>query len=176
MGSEEAFDLPDEVVIDETAFVAPNATVLGRVTIGAEASVWFGAVIRAEQDAVVIGARSNVQDGAVVHVDAGFPVVIGEDVTIGHRAVIHGATLGDGCLVGIGAILLNGCIIGAGSIVAAGAVVPEGKAYPPGVLILGTPARVVRDLSPEEVARIRAGGAHYVSYGAAYARRLGDLL
>ncbi|MEB3223833.1 MAG: gamma carbonic anhydrase family protein [Candidatus Sericytochromatia bacterium] len=176
MAHSDAFELTDEVIIDETAFVAPNATILGRVSIGPAASVWFGVVIRAEQERVVIGPRSNVQDGAVVHVDEGFPVTIGADVTIGHRAVVHGASIGDGSLVGIGAILLNGCRIGEGSIVAAGALVPEGKAYPPGVLLVGVPARIARDLKPEEVARIRAGSEHYVAYGAAYARRLGDLL
>ncbi|MEB3195633.1 MAG: gamma carbonic anhydrase family protein [Candidatus Sericytochromatia bacterium] len=172
----DSFQLRDSVVIDETAFVAPNATVLGRVRIGAQASVWFGAVVRAEQAEVVIGARSNVQDGAVVHVDEGFPVHIGEDVTIGHRAVVHGARIDDGSLIGIGAILLNGAHIGPGSIVAAGALVPEGKQFPPHVLLMGVPAKVARTISEQEVARIRESAAHYVTYGEAYAERLGDLL
>ena len=170
------FEIPDEVAIDDTAFVAPNATVLGRVTIGPQASVWFGAVIRAEQATVTIGARSNVQDGAIVHVDEGFPVTIGADVTIGHRAVVHGCTIENDCLIGIGAILLNGCHIGEGSLVGAGALVPEGKSYPPHSLLVGVPARVVRTLEAAEIARMRAGGEHYVQYGAAYARRLGELL
>jgi carbonic anhydrase/acetyltransferase-like protein (isoleucine patch superfamily) len=172
----EMFELPDNVNIHESAFVAPNATVLGNVTIGAEASVWFGAVIRAEVSTVTIGARSNVQDGAIVHVDEGFPVVIGENVTVGHRAVVHGATVEDNCIVGIGAILLNGSRIGRNSIVGAGALVPEGKEFPPNSLLMGMPARVVRELSPEQAARVAGGAEHYVTYGAAYARRLGDLI
>lgn len=171
-----AFELPDNLQIDDTAFVAPNATVLGNVRIAAHASVWFGAVIRAEQATVEIGERSNVQDLAVVHVDAGFPVKIGRNVTVGHRAVVHGATVDDDCIVGIGAILLNGSHIGARSIVGAGALVPEGKSFPPNSLLMGIPARVVRELSEEEAARVGRGADHYVSYGAAYARRLGELL
>lgn len=169
-------ELPDHVSIHETAFIAPNATVLGRVTIGEAASVWFGAVIRAELDTVTIGDRSNIQDGAIVHVDEGYPVTIGRNVTVGHRAVIHGATVGDNCIVGIGAILLNGATIGANSIVAAGALVPEGKTYPPNSLLMGMPAKVARTLSDEEAARVATGADHYVDFGAAYARRLGELL
>lgn len=169
-------ELPDNVVIHETAFIAPNATLLGNVAIGAHASVWFGAVIRAELDTIAIGERSNIQDGAIVHVDEGYPVHIGKNVTVGHRAVIHGATVEDNCIVGIGAILLNGCRVGANSIVAAGALVPERKAYPPNSLLMGAPARVARTLSDEEAARVASGADHYVDFGAAYGRRLGELL
>lgn len=172
----ESFELQDHVDIHDTAFVAPNATVVGRVTIGREASVWFGAVIRAELDTVTIGDRSNIQDGTIVHVDQGHPVVIGQNVTVGHRAVIHGAIVEDNCIVGIGAILLNGCRIGANSIVGAGALVPEGKAYPPNSVLMGIPAKVVKTLTDEQAARVASGAEHYVMFGAAYARRLGDLI
>lgn len=170
------FQLPDNVDIHETAFIAPNATVLGDVRIGAHASVWFGAVIRAELARVEIGERSNVQDGAIMHVDDGFPATLGKNVTVGHRAVIHGATVEDDCIIGIGAILLNGAYIGANSIVAAGALVPEGKRFPPNSLLMGVPAKVARTLTPEEAARVSHGADHYVTYGAAYARRLGELI
>ncbi|MDB5096227.1 MAG: hypothetical protein JWM80_648, partial [Cyanobacteria bacterium RYN_339] len=111
-------------------------------------------------------------DGAVVHVDEGFPVVVGKNVTVGHRAVVHGATVGDNCIIGIGAILLNGCKVGANSIVGAGALLLEGREYPANSLLVGSPAKVVRELTPEQAARVADGATHYVEYGAAYARRL----
>lgn len=168
--ADHAFEFTNRLSIDDTAFVAPNATVLGNVRIAAHASVWFGAVVRAEMAPVVIGERSNVQDGAIIHVDEGFPATLGRNVTVGHRAVVHGATVEDDCIVGIGAILLNGSKIGRNSIVAAGALVPEGKEYPPNSLLMGMPAKVVRQLTPEQAARVSAGAEHYVEYGAAYAR------
>jgi carbonic anhydrase/acetyltransferase-like protein (isoleucine patch superfamily) len=172
----ERFEVPNNVTLHETAFVAPNATVVGNVTIGAHASVWFNAVVRAELDHVTIGERANVQDGAVIHVDEGFPVKLGKNVTVGHRAVVHGATVDENCIVGIGAILLNGCHIGANSIVGAGALVPEGKSFPPNSLLIGVPARVAREITPEQVARITEGADHYVAFGAGYARKLGELI
>jgi carbonic anhydrase/acetyltransferase-like protein (isoleucine patch superfamily) len=172
----EQFKVPNNVRIDETAFIAPNATVVGNVTIAAHASVWFNAVIRAELDHVTLGERSNVQDGAVIHVDEGHPVVIGRNVTVGHRAVVHGATVGDNCIVGIGAILLNGAVIGENSIVGAGALVPEGKSYPPNSLLIGVPARVARTLSDEQIARIAEGADHYVTFGSAYHRQMGEVI
>ena len=172
----EFFEVPNNVKIAETAFVAPNATVVGNVVVEAHASVWFNAVVRAELDTVTIGERANVQDGAVIHVDEGFPVKLGKNVTVGHRAVVHGATVDDNCIVGIGAILLNGCRIGANSIVGAGALVPEGKEFPPNSLLIGVPARVARTITPEQAERIAEGADHYVSFGAAYARKLGELI
>lgn len=172
----ERFEVPNNVTLHETAFVAPNATVVGNVTIEAHASVWFNAVVRAELDHVTIGERANVQDGAVIHVDEGFPVRLGKNVTVGHRAVVHGATVDENCIVGIGAILLNGCHIGANSIVGAGALVPEGKSYPPNSLLIGVPARVAREITPEQAARISEGADHYVAFGAGYARKLGELI
>jgi carbonic anhydrase/acetyltransferase-like protein (isoleucine patch superfamily) len=172
----ERFEVPNNVTLHETAFVAPNATVVGNVTIAAHASVWFNAVVRAELDHVTIGERANVQDGAVIHVDEGFPVTLGKNVTVGHRAVVHGATVDENCIVGIGAILLNGCHIGANSIVGAGALVPEGKRFPPNSLLIGVPARVAREITPEQAARITEGADHYVAFGAGYARKLGELI
>ncbi len=139
--------------LDQASWVAPGAVIVGDVRIGANASVWYGAVIRADEERIEIGARSNVQDNCVVHADPGFPAIIGADVTIGHNATIHGAVIGDGVLVGMGSVLLNGCTIGAGSIIGAGSVVPENFAVPEHSLVLGLPARIKRQLTDDEVAR-----------------------
>ncbi len=155
-------------LINPSAFVADNATVIGHVTIGSGASVWFGAVVRGDTEKVVIGERSNVQDLCVLHADPGFPCVIGKDVTIGHAAVVHGAHVGDGAMIGIRAVVLNGATIGAGAIVGAGAVVTEGADIPAGHLAVGVPAKVIRELSPENVQRAKHGAAHYVEAAAAY--------
>ena len=132
------------------SFVAPSADVIGEVILGADASVWFNAVVRADNDCIRIGARSNVQDGAVLHVDPGAPIVIGENVTVGHSAMLHGCTIGDFCLLGIGCRVLNHAVIGDHCIVGAGALVTERKTYPPRSLIIGAPARVARELRDEE--------------------------
>ncbi|HEU4630499.1 MAG TPA: gamma carbonic anhydrase family protein [Gemmatimonadaceae bacterium] len=142
--------------IDSTAFIHPLAFVCGDVTLGARVSVWPTAVVRGDSAAIAIGAESNVQDGAVVHVDAGLPCRIGSRVAVGHRAIVHGATVEDDCLIGMGAVLLNGVRVGRGSIVGAGAVCPEGMEIPPGSLVLGVPGRVVRATSDDE--RRRIGG------------------
>ncbi len=154
--------------IHPTAFVAPNATIIGDVALAEEASVWFGAVLRGDTDAIRIGPRSNIQDLTMIHVDPGAPCAIGADVTVGHRAIIHGATVEDGCLIGMGAILLNRARVGAGSIVGAGAVVREGALIPPRSLVLGVPGKVVRELSEEEAAGNLASAGRYVSYARAY--------
>ncbi|WP_130870969.1 gamma carbonic anhydrase family protein [Intestinimonas massiliensis (ex Afouda et al. 2020)] len=135
-----------------TARAADNATVLGNVTLEAEANVWFGAVLRGDESSIHVGEGSNVQDNAVIHCDPTYPVSIGKDVTIGHGAIIHGCTIEDRCLIGMGAILLNGCVIGAGSLVAAGALVTQNAVVPPGSLVMGSPAKVTRPLRPEEAA------------------------
>ena len=150
-------------LIDKSAYVAANATLLGRVEIGAQASVWFGCVLRGDNEPIVIGARTNVQDLTVIHTDEGVPCTLGSGVTVGHRAVLHGATVGDGALIGIGAIVLNGATVGDEAVVGAGSVVTEGQAIPPRHLALGVPAKVVRELTEEEVERLRAAAAHYVS-------------
>jgi len=145
------------------AFVAWNAEVLGRVTLGEGASVWFGAVLRGDIDAIRVGAGSNVQDGAVLHVDAGMPCVLGDHVTVGHGAVVHACAVGDRCLVGMGAVILDRAVIGEDSIVGAGALVTQGKAFPPRSMILGSPAKLVRPLTDEEVAGLRAHAEAYVA-------------
>lgn len=138
---------------DETSWTAPGAVIVGDVRLGVSASVWYGAVIRGDEERIEIGARSNVQDNCVVHADPGFPAIVGADVTIGHNATIHGAVIGDGVLVGMGSVLLNGCIIGDGSIIGAGTVVPEKFVVPPRSLVLGVPARIKRELTADKVAR-----------------------
>jgi len=148
--------------IHPTAFIAPSAIVLGDVTLAARASVWYGAVLRGDMDAIVIGEATNVQDGAIVHVDAGLPARVGARVGVGHRAILHGCTVEDDCLIGMGSVLLNGAHIGAGSVVAAGAVVPEGSRVPPGSLVVGVPARVTRAVDDALRERIRQTWEHYV--------------
>ncbi len=154
--------------IDPTAFVAPNATVLGNVTVGPGAVIMFGVVMRAELDTITIGARTNVQDQSVLHVDHGFPCALGQDVTIGHAAVVHGATVGSHCLVGIGARALNGSVLGEGAWLAAGSVLTEGRDIPPWTLALGIPARPVRSLTESEITYQRAGVAAYLGFADIY--------
>jgi carbonic anhydrase/acetyltransferase-like protein (isoleucine patch superfamily) len=148
--------------IHTTAFIHPHAHVLGDVTLGARVSVWPTAVIRGDTDAITIGDDSNVQDGTVIHVDHGVPTTIGKRVAIGHRAIVHGSTVDDDCLIGMGAILLNGVHVGTGSIVGAGAMCPEGMQIPPNSLVLGLPARRVRDTTADERDRIRRTVAAYL--------------
>jgi len=136
--------------INQTAWVAPDATVVGDVKLGANSSVWFGAVIRAENDTVSIGDGCNVQDGSVLHVDPGYPLMLHNNVTVGHKVMLHGCTVQEQSLIGIGSILLNGCVIGSQSIVGANTLIPEGKEFPDGVLILGSPGKVVRELTEQE--------------------------
>jgi carbonic anhydrase/acetyltransferase-like protein (isoleucine patch superfamily) len=152
----------DRPEIDPSAWVADSAELIGRVRLAADASVWYGAVLRGDNDCIAIGRASNVQDGSVLHTDHGLPLQVGEQVTIGHRVVLHGCHIGDGTLVGIGAVVLNGARIGRHSLVGAGALVTEGKTFPDGVLIVGSPARVLRPLEPEQIARLQASALHYV--------------
>lgn len=147
--------------IDESAFVAPNATVIGSVVVGPGASIWYGAVLRADNEPIVIGARSNVQDNCSFHVDAGKPVSLGEGVSVGHNAVVHGATIEDHCLIGMGAVVMNQAVIGRESLVAAGALVTEGMQVPPRSLVAGVPAKVRRELSDAEVERLHRNAAVY---------------
>ena len=143
-------------------FVAPTAVVIGDVAIEHESSVWWGAVLRGDYDRISIGRRSNVQDNAVVHMDEGFPVTLGDSVTIGHKAVLHGCTVGNNSLVGINAVVMNGAVIGDDCLVGSNALITEGKAIPPRSLVLGSPGKVVRELSDEEVAEITDFADRYV--------------
>jgi carbonic anhydrase/acetyltransferase-like protein (isoleucine patch superfamily) len=154
------------------AYVAESATVLGRVALGAKASVWFGASVRGDNDDIHIGAGSNVQDGAVLHVDPGFPMKIGERVSIGHQAMLHGCTVGDGALIGIQAVVLNGAVIGEQCLVGAGALVTEGKRFPPRSLILGAPAKVVRELTEKDLQMLESAAASYIDRSARYSTSL----
>lgn len=149
-------------LVAEDAFIADNATVLGDVRIGSGASVWFGAVVRGDTECVEIGTGTNVQDLSVLHADPGFPCRLGTGVTVGHAAVVHGATVHDGSLIGIRAVVLNGATVGPGSIVGAGAVVTEGADIPAGKLAVGVPARVVRDVTPDDVAKLKRTAEHYI--------------
>ncbi|MBT9596260.1 MAG: gamma carbonic anhydrase family protein [Vitreoscilla sp.] len=148
--------------IDPTAWVADSAQVIGRVALGSQASIWYGAVIRGDNDWITVGERTSIQDGCVLHTDAGVPLSLGAGVTVGHQAMLHGCTVGDNSLIGIQSVILNGARIGRNSIVGAGALVTEGKEFPDGVLIVGSPAKVVRELTPEQIERLRWSAAHYV--------------
>lgn len=160
--------------IDPTAWIAPNATVLGSTRVRAQASVWFNAVIRGDNDLITIGARSNIQDGCVLHTDDGIRLEIGEGVTVGHVAMLHGCTIGDGALIGIGAILLNHSKVGAGSILGARTLVPEGKEIPPGVLAFGSPVKVIRDLTADERRSLVEAAEHYVQKAKLFRNELGS--
>ena len=157
-----------EDLVAAGVFLAPNAVIRGNVRIDADASVWFGAVIRGDTERVEIGKRSNVQDLAVLHFDPGYPCLVGADVTIGHAAVVHGSTIGDGSLIGIRAVVLNGASVGAGAIIGAGAVVTEGSHIPPGSMAVGVPAKVKRELTADDIERIRHAAQHYVTASRAY--------
>ncbi|MEO7131509.1 MAG: gamma carbonic anhydrase family protein [Dermatophilaceae bacterium] len=148
--------------VDPTAWVAPSADVVGAVDLREDSSVWYTAVLRADTDPIVLGPRSNLQDGVVVHTDPGHPTTIGAGVSVGHRAVLHGCTIEDDCLIGMGAVVLNGAVVGTGSLIAAGAVVPEGAVIPPRSLVAGVPGKVRRELSDEDLARIRQNADVYV--------------
>ena len=148
--------------IAPSAWVADSAQVMGDVHIQEGASIWFGAVVRGDSDRITVGAGSNVQDASVLHADQGMPLVIGAHVTVGHQVMLHGCTIGDESLIGIGAIVLNGAKIGKNCLVGAGALVTEGKEFPDGSMILGSPARVVKQLSPEQIAGLRRSAQHYM--------------
>ncbi|WP_304226619.1 gamma carbonic anhydrase family protein [Gracilinema caldarium] len=147
--------------IHQSAFVAWNAEVAGSVTLAKDVSVWFSVTLRADIAPIEIGEGSNIQDGSVVHVDTEAPTIVGRNVTVGHRAILHSCTIGDDALIGMGAIILNGAEIGSESIVGAGALVTQGKKFPPRSLILGSPAKLVRELSSEEIASIKQNAEHY---------------
>jgi carbonic anhydrase/acetyltransferase-like protein (isoleucine patch superfamily) len=155
----------DAPQIDDTAWVAESANLIGKVTLGADATIWYGVTLRGDNERISIGARSNVQEGTVMHTDMGYPLTIGSNVTIGHQAMLHGCTVGDGSLIGIQAVILNGAKIGKGCLVGAGALVTEGKEFPDYSLIVGAPAKVVRTLDAEAIARLEMSAASYVARG-----------
>lgn len=157
---------------NDTVFIAPGAKVIGNVELGDYVSVWFNAVIRADVDYIKIGPGTNIQDGCVVHEDPGYPAVVGNNVTVGHLAVLHGCTVGDEAVIGMGAVILTGAKIGAGAVVAAGALVPEGREIPPGTLAIGSPAKVVRELTPEYRERFKKNAQHYLELAEKYRRNL----
>jgi carbonic anhydrase/acetyltransferase-like protein (isoleucine patch superfamily) len=152
-------DLPQ----DGTWWMAPDATLVGRVVLSPGVGIWFGAVLRGDNEPIVVGEDSNVQEHAVLHTDMGFPLTIGAGCTIGHRAVIHGCTIGDNTLVGMGAVILNGARVGRDCLIGAGALVPENREIPDGSLVVGMPGKVVRTLGPAEIDRLRASAAGYVA-------------
>ena len=158
--------------VPASTFVADTASVIGRVILGEETSVWPGAVIRADSEPITIGDSSNVQDNAVLHVDPGVPMTIGRRVTIGHQVMLHGCTIGDGSLVGIQAIVLNHAVIGESSLVAAGAIITERKTFPPRSLIMGAPAKVVRELTDDDVAMLERAAATYITRRGLYLTEL----
>ena len=158
--------------VAQSAWVAPGAYVIGDVHLGEESSVWYGAVLRGDTEPIRIGARTNIQDGCVLHTDPGYPAVVGEGCVVGHNAVVHGCEIEDDCLVGMGATILNGAKIREGSIVAAGAVIPEGREFPPRSLIVGIPAKRVGDVSDEQTADIARGATEYVERAAAHRESL----
>lgn len=148
--------------VHPSAFVADTARVIGRVTLAEDSSVWYGAVLRGDTDPITVGRGSNIQDGSVLHADIGVPLTIGGYVTVGHQVMLHGCTIGDESLIGIGAIVLNGARIGRHCLVGAGALVTEGKVFPDGSLILGSPAKVARSLTPQEIEGLRQSAQHYI--------------
>ncbi len=160
------------VLEGEGHFVAPTAAVIGDVVLGAGASVWFSVVIRGDNDTIRIGERTNIQDGSVCHSDPGFPLVIGNNVTVGHNAMVHGCTIGDGTLVGINAVVLNGARVGRNCVIGANSLVPEGMDIPDGSLVMGVPARIKRELTPEQQAHFSSNADHYVDNAARFAATL----
>ena len=161
--------------LGENAWIAPNATVTGDIRLGKSASIWFNATLRGDNDPIHIGDNTNIQDGSVLHTDEGVPMHIGNDVTVGHLVMLHGCTVGDGSLIGIGSVILNRVVIGKGCIVGANTLIPEGKVFPDRVLIVGSPGKVVRELTDADVANLKKSAAHYVDNAARYQRDLQPL-
>ncbi len=168
--------LPFEKIIPsvnpDNNFIAPSSVLIGKVTLHANASIWFNAVLRADNDEIVIGENSNIQDGSVLHVDKGSPVKIGTNVTVGHAAIVHACSIGDDCLIGMGSTILSRANIGIESIVGAGALVTEDKSFPPRSLILGAPAKLIREVTEEEINAIRLNALHYVNLSKKYIKDL----
>ena len=158
--------------VDATAWVAPDANVIGNCRLRAASSVWFGATLRGDNELIDLGAGSNIQENAVLHTDIGFPLTIGDNCTIGHKAMLHGCTIGAGSLIGMGATILNGAVIGAGCLIGAGALITEGKVIPDGSLVVGAPGKVIRTLDAQAQADLLASAAHYQDNAARFAQSL----
>jgi carbonic anhydrase/acetyltransferase-like protein (isoleucine patch superfamily) len=156
----------------DSAWVADSAQVMGNVVLGENSSVWFGAVLRGDTEAITLGEGSNIQDGSVMHADVGFPLSVGKHVTVGHQVMLHGCTIGDESLIGIGATVLNGAKIGRNCLVGAGSLVTEGKEFPDGSMIIGSPAKVVKSLTPEQIEGLRRSAGHYIENAARYRQGL----
>jgi carbonic anhydrase/acetyltransferase-like protein (isoleucine patch superfamily) len=157
---------------DDQFWIAPTAVLIGKVRLGKNASVWWHSVLRGDNEPITVGEGSNIQDGCVLHTDLGFPLVIGQGVTVGHMAMLHGCTIGDGSLIGIGAVILNGATIGRNCLIGAKALIPEGKSIPDNSLVMGAPGKVVREVTPEHLARMRKDTEHYVGNWQRYQRDL----
>jgi carbonic anhydrase/acetyltransferase-like protein (isoleucine patch superfamily) len=168
------FSLGERKVVfhGEEWFIAENATVIGTVVLHNQASIWFNSVLRGDSDTITIGERTNIQDASVLHADPGFPLTLGKNVSVGHQAMLHGCTIGDGSLVGIGAIIMNHAVIGSGCLIGAGALITEGKTIPDGVLVLGSPGKVVRELKPEEKEELLKIADGYVRRSKLYREKL----
>jgi carbonic anhydrase/acetyltransferase-like protein (isoleucine patch superfamily) len=165
-------DVSPELPDNDEFWIAPDAHVIGQVRLGAEVGIWFGAVLRGDNELIDVGARTNIQEGAMLHTDRGFPMVIGEDVTVGHHAILHGCTVGAGSLIGMGATILNGAKIGRGCLVGANALVTEGREFPDNSLIVGSPAKPVRELNEEAVAKLIKSAHGYVANWRRYKKGL----
>ncbi|MEY2632472.1 MAG: hypothetical protein RIR00_1126 [Pseudomonadota bacterium] len=161
--------------IDPSAWIAPNATLIGDIRLAPNSSIWWNAVIRGDNDPISIGENTNIQDGSVLHTDEGVPMQIGSNVTVGHLVMLHGCTIGDGSLIGIGSTILNRAVIGKHCIVGANTLIPEGKTFPDRVLIVGSPGKVVRELNDAEVQRLQASALHYVDNAKRYREQLVEL-
>lgn len=153
-------------------YIAPGAQIIGNVVLKSHSSVWFNAVIRGDNECIELGTRSNVQDGSVLHTDPGFPLTIGDNVTVGHKVMLHGCTIGDNCLIGIGSTILNGAVVGENCVVGAHALLTENKSFPAGSLIIGAPARVARKLTADEIASITEAADHYVDNAARFREQM----
>ncbi|HZA66056.1 MAG TPA: gamma carbonic anhydrase family protein [Geminicoccaceae bacterium] len=156
----------------DLSWIAPTAVVIGNVSLGNNASVWWNSVLRGDNEPITVGEESNIQDGCVLHTDPGFPLVIGKGVTVGHMVMLHGCTIGDDSLIGIGAVILNGATIGRKCLIAAGALVPEGKSIPDNSLVMGAPGKVVREVTADHLARMRESAEQYIANAARYRREL----
>ncbi|MDO8315699.1 MAG: gamma carbonic anhydrase family protein [Rugosibacter sp.] len=163
-------------VIGKNVWIAPNATVIGNVHLATNASIWWNAVLRGDNDPIRIGENSNIQDGSVLHTDEGVPLTVGANVTVGHLVMLHGCTIGAGSLIGIKSVILNGAVIGENSLIGANSLIPEGKIIPPRSLVMGSPGKVVRELTDEEVARILCGVELYVANARRYRETLTNIL